>query len=261
LRVADPRERIRDMRRQMTDFARSFDRAADEYERGRPGYAEEAIDALGLPADSVVLDLAAGTGKLTRQLVPRFARVLAVEPLDRMRAQLERVVPGAEALVGTAESIPLEDDAVDAVFVAEAFHWFGTSAALDEIARVLRPGGTLAVLFNERDGELDPPLEQEVRDTLDELALKKPPEVTVSSGLWRTPFPGPFEPLEEERFPHAVERDRGDVLASIASWSVVAALPDDQRAVLLGKLGELIPEARYVSRLRTELYWTRLPAD
>jgi SAM-dependent methyltransferase len=245
----------------MTDFARSFDRAADEYERGRPGYAEAALDALGLPADSVVLDLAAGTGKLTRQLVPRFARVLAVEPLDRMRAQLERVVPGAEALVGTAESIPLEDDAVDAVFVAEAFHWFGTSAALDEIARVLRPGGTLAVLFNERDGELDPPLEQEVRDTLDELALKKPPEVTVSSGLWRTPFPGPFEPLEEERFPHAVERDRGDVLASIASWSVVAALPDDQRAVLLGRLGELIPEARYVSRLRTELYWTRLPAD
>ena len=127
---------------------------------------------MGLPADSVVLDLAAGTGKLTRQLVPRFARVIAVEPLDGMRAQLERVVPGAEALVGTAESIPLDDDCVDAVFVAEAFHWFGTSAALDEIARVLRPGGTLAVLFNERDGELDPPLTQAFRDTLDELASR-----------------------------------------------------------------------------------------
>ena len=157
-----------------------------------------------------------------------------------MRAQLERVVPGAEALVGTAESIPLDDDSVDAVFVAEAFHWFGTSAALDEIARVLRPGGTLAVLFNERDGELDPPLAQAFRDTLDELALKKPPEVTVSSGLWKAPFPGPFEPLKEERFPHTVERDREGLLASIASWSVVAGLPDDQRAVLLGRLAELI---------------------
>ena len=174
----------------MTELARSFDRAAEEYERGRPGYADAALDALGLPADSVVLDLAAGTGKLTRQLVPRFARVIAVEPLDGMRAQLERVVPGAEALVGTAESIPLDDDSVDAVFVAEAFHWFGTSAALDEIARVLRPGGTLAVLFNERDGELDPPLTQAFRDTLDELALKKPPEVTVSSGLGKRPFRG-----------------------------------------------------------------------
>ena len=220
----------------MSEFARSFDRAAEEYERGRPGYAEAALDALGLPADSVVLDLAAGTGKLTRQLVPRFARVIAVEPLGGMRAQLERVVPGAEALVGTAESIPLDDDSVDAVFVAEAFHWFATSAALDEIARVLRPGGTLAVLFNERDGELDPPLTQAFRDTLDELALKKPPEVTVSSGLWQAPFPGPFEPLNEERFPHTVERDREGVLASIASWSVVAGLPDDQRAVLLGRL-------------------------
>ena len=149
-----------------------------------------------------------------------------------MRAQLERVVPGAEALVGTAESIPLDDDSVDAVFVAEAFHWFGTSAAPDEIARVLRPGGTLAVLFNERDGELDPPLAQAFRDTLDELALKKPPEVTVSSGLWKRPFRGRSN--RSKTLPHTVERDREGLLASIASWSVVAGLPDDQRAVLLG---------------------------
>ena len=244
----------------MSEFARSFDRAVEEYERGRPGYADAALDALGLPADSVVLDLAAGTGKLTRQLVPRFARVLAVEPLDGMRAQLERVVPGAEALVGTAESIPLDDDSVDVVFVAEAFHWFGTTAALVEIARVLRPGGTLAVLFNERDGELEPPLPQAFGDTLDELALEKPPEVTVSSGLWQEPFPGPFEPLVKEHFPHKVERDRDGLLASVASWSVVAALPDDRRAVLLGRLAALIPEGRYVSSLRTDLYRTRLPS-
>lgn len=243
----------------MSELARSFDRAAEEYERGRPGYAEAALDAVGLPADAVVLDLAAGTGKLTRQLVPRFARVLAVEPLAGMRAQLERVVPEAEALIGTAESIPLDDDSVDAVFVAEAFHWFGTDSAVAEIARVLRPGGMLAILFNVRDGELEPPLPQAARDTLDELALEKPPEFTVASGLWRTPFPGPFEPLVVTSFPNPVERDREGVLAQIASWSMVAGLPDDGRAVLLARLEALIPEARYVDPLRTELTLAKLP--
>jgi SAM-dependent methyltransferase len=241
----------------MSDFASSFGRVAEAYERGRPGYAEEALDALGLPASAVVLDLAAGTGKLTRQLVPRFARVLAVEPLEGMRAQLERIVPGAEVLAGTAESIPLEDDAVDAVFVGEAFHWFGNEVAVAEIARVLRPGGTLAVLFNRRDGELVPRLPQSARDTLDELSLKKPPEVTVSSGLWRAPFPGPFEPLREASFPNPVEWDRAGMLANIASWSTVAGLPD-QGAALLARLEELVPEGPYRDPLRTELYWTRL---
>ena len=241
----------------MSELARSFDRAAEAYERGRPGYAEEALDALELPSSAVVLDLAAGTGKLTRQLVRRYARVLAVEPLERMRAQLERVVPEAEVLVGRAESIPLADDSIDAVFVAEAFHWFGNDAAVAEIARVLHPGGTLAILFNQRDGGLEPPLPQEARDTLDELALKKPPEFTVASGLWRTPFPGPFEPFREGSFPNPVVRDRDGVLAQIASWSMVAGLPDEG-AELLARLGELIPEGSYRDPLRTELSWTRL---
>ena len=122
----------------VVDLAGSFGRAAEEYELGRPGYAEAALDAVDLPPDAVVLDLAAGTGKLTRQLVPRYERVLAVEPLGGMRAVLERVVPGAEALGGTADAIPLENDAVDAVFVGEAFHWFSTAETLAEIARVLR---------------------------------------------------------------------------------------------------------------------------
>src|SRR5919198_1303338 len=106
--------------------ARSFDALALEYERGRPGWPAEALDAmdarLGLHAGSTVLDLAAGTGKLTRALVPRYAAVIAVEPLDGMRAVLSRVVPGAGALGGTAEAIPLEDASVDAIAVAEAIH-------------------------------------------------------------------------------------------------------------------------------------------
>src|SRR3954463_6409624 len=117
----------------MPSRARSFDALAAEYERGRPGWPAAALDAmadrLGLHASSTVLDLAAGTGKLTRLLVPRFATVIAVEPLDGMRAVLERVVPGVRALAGTAESIPLEDASVDAVVVAEAFHWFDPAPA------------------------------------------------------------------------------------------------------------------------------------
>jgi ubiquinone/menaquinone biosynthesis C-methylase UbiE len=141
----------------MSELARSFGRTAEAYERGRPGYAEAAIEALGLPPDAVVLDLAAGTGKLTRQLVRRFARVIAVEPLDGMRAVLERVVPEAEALAGSADAIPLPDGSVDAVFVGQAFHWFATDDVLREIARVLRPRGILAILFNQVAGEFEPP--------------------------------------------------------------------------------------------------------
>ena len=242
----------------MSELARSFERTAEAYERGRPGYAEAALDAVGLPADAVVLDLAAGTGKLTRQLAPRFARVIAVEPLAGMRAVLEQVVPAAEALPGTATEIPLEDSTVDAVFVGEAFHWFGNDDAVREIARVLTPRGVLAILFNDATGKIEPPLSQAFHDALDAVALVKPPELTVRSGLWRTPFPGPFEPFTEVSFPNTVELDREGLLANIASWSTVAGLPDAARAQLLERLATLLPEERYRHPLRTHLYLTTL---
>ena len=242
----------------MSELARSFERTAEAYERGRPGYAESALDAVDLPADAVVLDLAAGTGKLTRQLVARFARVIAVEPLDGMRAILERVVPEAEALKGSADAIPLEDSSVDAVFVGEAFHWFANDDVLNEIARVLRPGGALAILFNQSAGDFEPPLPKAFWDAYHSRAIEKPPEQTVSTGLWRTPFPGPFEPLTEASYPNPVELDRDGVLAQAASWSMVAALPEPERTRLLAQLAELVPDERYRHPLRTELSWTRL---
>ena len=242
----------------MTDLARSFEHTAEDYERGRPGYAEAALDALQLPSDAVVLDLAAGTGKLTRQLVPRFARVIAVEPLDGMRAVLERVVPEAEALSGSADAIPLPDDSVDAVFVGEAFHWFGNAVVLQEIARVLRPQGTLAILFNQVDGDIEPRLPEAFWEAYRARAIEKPPEQRVSTGLWRTPFPGPFEPLIEASYPNPVELDREGVLAQLASWSMIAALPAPERTRLLAQLAELLPDERYRHPLRTDLYWTRL---
>lgn len=242
----------------MSELARSFDRTAEAYERGRPGYAEAALDALDLPSDAVVLDLAAGTGKLTRQLVRRFARVIAVEPLDGMRAVLERVVPEAEAVPGSADAIPLPDDSVDAVFVGEAFHWFANDAAVHEIARVLRPRGVLAILFNQVDGDFEPTLPEAFWDVYHAGAIEKPAEQRVSTGLWRAPFPGPFEPLTEASYPNPVELDRDGIVAQVASWSMVAALPEPDRTRLLAELTELVPEEHYRHPLRTELYWTRL---
>jgi SAM-dependent methyltransferase len=245
----------------MSELARSFERAAEAYERGRPGYAEAALDAVGLLPDAVVLDLAAGTGKLTRQLVRRFARVIAVEPLDGMRAVLERVVPEAEALPGNADAIPLPDDSVDAVFVGEAFHWFATDRAVAEIARVLKRGGVLAVLFNQDAGDFEPPLPEAFWDTYHAQAIEKPPEQTVRTGLWRAPLPGPFEPLTDASYPNPVELDRDGILAQAASWSMIAALPEPERTRLLAQLAKLVPEQVYRHPLRTDLYWTRLARD
>lgn len=242
----------------MTDLARSFEHTAEDYERGRPGYAEAALDALELPPDATVLDLAAGTGKLTRQLVPRFARVIAVEPLDGMRAVLARVVPEAEALPGSADAIPLPDDSLDAVFVGEAFHWFADAEVLLEIARVLQPRGILAILFNQKDGDFEPKLPEAFWDAYHAVAIEKPPEQTVRTGLWRAPFPGPFEPLAEASYPNPVELDREGILAQAASWSMVAALPEHERTELLARLSELVPDEVYRHPLRTDLYWTRL---
>ena len=133
-------------------FGTAFGAVARDYERGRPGYPPEAIDAitrgLHLERGSVVVDLAAGTGKLTRELIERFHRVIAIEPLVEMRARLARTTPRAEALEGTAEHLPLPDASANAVLVAQAFHWFDGRRALGEIARVLRPGGGLGLLWN-----------------------------------------------------------------------------------------------------------------
>src|SRR5690606_25154234 len=127
--------------------AEGFGRGAEAYESARPSYPPDAVGEIATVCDvgpgRRVLDLAAGTGKLTRLLVPTGAEVVAVEPVAEMRAVLSAVLPGVEALDGTAEAIPLPDASVDAVTVAQAFHWFDPPVALAEIARVLRPGGTL----------------------------------------------------------------------------------------------------------------------
>jgi SAM-dependent methyltransferase len=135
--------------------ARSFGAAADLYERARPGYPDAAIDWLLPEGARTVLDLGAGTGKLTRSLAARGLDVVAVEPIAAMRASLAAALPEVRALEGTAEAIPLEDDSVDAITIAQAWHWVDPERATAEAARVLRPGGTLGLIWNRRDERVD----------------------------------------------------------------------------------------------------------
>src|SRR5206468_10534790 len=123
-------------------------------------------------------DLGAGTGKLTRLLAGAFARVLAVEPSDEMRGVLERLCPEAEVLAGTAHTIPLADASAEAVFVAQAFHWFDDERALSEIARVLRPGGALVVMWNLPAGPWEPSISK-----VEEMLLQHAPDEAESGAV------------------------------------------------------------------------------
>jgi SAM-dependent methyltransferase len=243
----------------------AFGRTALEYEHGRPEWPEDLVDRviadLALGPDAAVLDLGAGTGKLTRALVPRFARVYAVEPDDAMRAVLEEVVPPAESRIGRADAIPLADGEVDAVFSGEAFHWFATRKTLAEIARVLRPGGALAIFWNIFDGHLEPELGEEA-DAVIEEAFRRggaPGLPRVLSGEWREPFEGSaFEELREEEIEREVVSDREGWIANLLSVSSIASQPAEARAAFADRLRRLVPEGEMRRRFRTVAYWTRL---
>jgi ubiquinone/menaquinone biosynthesis C-methylase UbiE len=242
----------------------AFGNAAREYELGRPEWPEELIDrvvsGLELGADATVLDLAAGTGKLTRDLVPRARHVYAVEPDDSMRAVLEEVVPEAEALAGSAEAIPLEAGSVDAVFTAEAFHWYASDESVGEIVRVLRPRGGVVILWNVEFGDAEPPMGDEVDRVLDVAFAKggAPGIGKVLSGFWREPIAkSQFEPLQEAEAQRTVTRTRDQWVANMISVSSIASLPDVDRDALAERLRELVPDVEYRWPIRTVAYWTR----
>lgn len=134
--------------------ARSFGAAADVYESARPGYPVAAVRDLLGPNPLDVLDLGAGTGKLTRTLAAEAHRVTAVDPSAEMLAALRRAVPGVPTRIGSAESLPVDDGSFDAVVAGQAYHWFDPAVAVPEIARVLRPGGVVGLLWNSRDEDV-----------------------------------------------------------------------------------------------------------
>ena len=247
--------------------AGSGDRGPEDYDRGRPGYPPAALDVAALSAASTVLDLGAGTGKLTRLLASRFDRVLAVEPADAMRRMLATVCPDAEALAGSAEAIPLAGASVDAVFVAEAFHWFDGPRALAEIARVLRPAAALVLLWNVPAGPTEPSVEA-VERLVDEVGPSRddfgadPMDLVArayASGEWRAALAAsPFEELRETRLPNPQTLDRDGFVAFLASMGWLADLPDAERTVVLGEIRSLLRADEYRRPWATHVCWTRL---
>jgi SAM-dependent methyltransferase len=230
----------------------SFGVAAAEYERGRPDWPTAILDALPLARTASVLDLAAGTGKLTRMLAGRYRHVVAVEPLPELRAILARTAPAADVLPGRAEAIPLPDGAADAVFVGQAFHWFVQGEAVAEIGRVLRPAGLLALLWNEPRPDTASPLPRAYRERLQALR----DDVELPEIDWSLIGEGGFGALDEASVDHEQVSSRDEVLAFAASVSWVAGRPD--RSVVLEELAGLLPEAEYRFPLRSEVRWARL---
>ena len=236
----------------------SFDHIAGLYERVRPEYPAEAVswllEKLRIPPASTVLDLGAGTGKLTRALVPHARRVIAVDPGPKMLAELSRVVPDADALLGSAEAIPLADDSVHAVLCGQSFHWFRQPDALLEIHRVLRRGGGLGVVWNVRDP--DDELQQLVSELIAPFVPPgRPPSSASVQGLVDAAL---FGPVEKSAFRFEQQLDGDSLAARIASISFVSTAPETERERLEHGLRELAAgRGGVVSfRYRTEAYVT-----
>jgi len=220
------------------DRAAAFGLVAEEYGRLRPAPQDEAIHWMLPQHPSAVLDLAAGAGALTALLPSRVPEVHAVEPDDRMRAVLAERLPGADVQPGTAEAIPLPDASVDAVIVASAWHWFDTDRAVPEIARVLRPGGRLGIVWNSidrrvdwvdrwssslgsHDGQPAPSGRFPRRGELLRTALETPQS--------------PFAALEHADFTTTRRTTPARTAALLGTYSRVILLPEQQRRALLAR--------------------------
>ncbi|WP_239514062.1 class I SAM-dependent methyltransferase [Streptosporangium sp. 'caverna'] len=225
--------------------ASSFGAEAAAYAEERPDYPDAAVlwalEPVSDRAPLRVLDLGAGTGKLTQVLLRHVADVVAVEPDAAMLDQLRRRVPGVRAMAGTAERIPLPDGSVDAILIGQALHWFDLDRAIPEMTRVLTPGGVLAGLWN-----LDDDRVPWVRK------LKELSKSSVSFAAWRPEsisLEGPgFQMVENTRFPHSQWRTAESMAATIATHSHVLTLPRAERAELTDRVVDYLrstPETAY----------------
>ncbi len=229
-------------------MARSFDATAAAYEFGRPGYPAAAVGWWvrqgAFPFGGTVLDLAAGTGKLTRSLLARGCDAVAVEPLAHMRAELARALPDVRLLDGTAQSIPLPDGSVDAVFVGQAFHWFDQPVALAEIHRVLRPGGTsgLGLIWNDDQrpaaagwAALVAGVKQEVGLGAVQHGIDQTVATVAASDL--------FGPTQFELVAWSEETTAERVLAGVLSRSYVTGLDEAGREEVLAPIRAALADA------------------
>ncbi|MFD5225338.1 class I SAM-dependent methyltransferase [Microbacterium sp. NPDC058342] len=214
-------------------LAQSFLNVGEDYERFRPGFPEAAADAIVPVHAEAALDLGAGTGKFTELLVPRSSRVIAVEPSEQMLTVLRGKLPGVEAHIGTAESIPASDASVDLVVVAQAFHWFDREPACAEIRRVLVPGGTLGLVWNHSDPSCawDRACTRVAHPQL-ENGLTASPESTERLKGFKSP--------RFLQFPWTERIRRADYVARWLTVSSFLAASDDQRSRMLDDLNRIL---------------------
>ena len=217
-------------------FGRSYGSVADIYDRTRPEYPDDAIDWLIGAPQRRILELGAGTGKLTRSLRKRGHDVCATDPLGPMLKHLARNIDGAVPVQAVAEGLPFRDMSFDVVVVAQAFHWFDHEKAIPEIARVLRPRGTLAMVWNERDSSV--PWVRRLTALLGELR----DDYDVRDDAFKPTELGPFGPVEEKtfRFWQIVDKER--LLGDVSSRSYVAVMEPADRDPLLARVGALYDE-------------------
>ena len=209
--------------------ALSFGSAASAYERGRPSYPPEAIDWLLPSGAQTVLDLGAGTGKLTARLVERGLDVIAVDPIAEMLEVLSGSLPDTPALLGTAEDIPLADNSVDAILVAQAWHWVDPKRAVPEAARVLRTGGRLGLVWNTRDERLG-----WVKDLGRIIGHEHDPFT------YEVPLPAPFKNIERHQVEWTNYLTPQAVIDLVASRSYCITSPTEVRDRTLERVRELL---------------------
>ncbi len=215
--------------------------AAGTYAKGRPEYPAELLpwlgSALGLAHRKTVVDVGAGTGKFTRLLLQTGSQVLALEPVEAMRAELQRGLPAVAALAGTAQAMPLPAASADALVCAQAFHWFASAESLAEMHRVLRPGGRLGLVWNVRDESVD--WVAEITRIITPFEGDAP---RYYKGDWRHAFAAaPFSALQLTALPHQhVGTLQEVILDRFLSVSFIAALPADQKAGVARQLQDLI---------------------
>jgi SAM-dependent methyltransferase len=244
--------------------SRGFGATTGLYEKIRPVYPDAAVDILvrelGIGPGRIVVDVGAGTGKLTRMLTRTGATVIAVEPLAEMRERLAEGAPLAVPFDGTAEHMALKDGSAHAITVAQAFHWFDGDRALAEFHRVLGPGGRLGLVWNVRDRR--EPWVEEFDRLLDAVDPERPDHQT---GRWRSAFERTalFGPLQQRDVPNSQTLAPGEIRDRAASASSIASLPARERERVLDRFSELAathPDIRGREAVTlpylTKVYWT-----
>ena len=237
--------------------ARGFGDGAEQYEQARPSYAADAatwlVEQLGIAPGTTVCDLAAGTGKLTRLLVPAGAALLAAEPVEGMRTVLHRELPTVPVAAAVAEALPFADGTLDAVTVAQAFHWFDSAASLTELHRALRPGGRLGLIWNAWDDS------RPWIDRIHRVVAEASATENWKRGHWSRDWVveavdahGGYSPVTRAQFTNVQPLSRDGVVERVATTSHIASASAESQARTLAAVREILdtdPDTRDLGTL------------